>query len=40
MEYAGGAQTMRPYLRILWGILGMENAEIFHQNIEFNLFHR
>jgi hypothetical protein len=26
-EYAGGAQAMRPYPRILWGILGLANAK-------------
>jgi hypothetical protein len=28
-EYAGGAQAMRPYLRIPWGILGLANAKTF-----------
>jgi hypothetical protein len=26
-EYAGGAHAMRPYPRILWGILGLANAK-------------
>jgi hypothetical protein len=29
-EYAGGAQAMRPYLRISWGILGLANAKNLH----------
>jgi hypothetical protein len=29
-EYAGGAQAMRPYARISWGILGLANAENLH----------
>jgi hypothetical protein len=29
-EYAGGAQAMRPYARISWGLLGLANAENLH----------
>jgi hypothetical protein len=37
MEYAGGAQAMRPYPRILWGILGLENTEILHSIKNLNI---
>jgi hypothetical protein len=39
LKYAGGAQAMRPYLHISWGILGLVNAKnlyfIKNFNIEF-----
>jgi hypothetical protein len=29
-EYTGRAQAMRPYQCILWGLLGLANAENLH----------
>jgi hypothetical protein len=37
MKYSGGAQAMRPYPRISWGILGLVNAKNLHFIKNFNI---